>query len=319
MEQLKDELVDAHSWGEEERARALVSRLGEHPRKARALLEAMLQDPDAQVRQAAAFGLGELGGASSVKLLEQQLALEEARGDFDGASVAEDITLALGRIEEHGARTSLTRRLERLVEHESDTSEVNTVAYALWRRRHPDLLPIVQRSLEQLALPLPNCLHGLLMLLEKSPEELSIWANDASVSVDHKTGVLALLEEELPDTLVSTLRSFIAVADALPETTLGQHESAVYYCDRLFSVLLEHMDRILPKLPTGVRSELRDVARKVIVATSPSSSLRAASLLQFIGQPGDAAFLEAHRPAEPILAEVFDRAAKGLRGLQKNQ
>lgn len=319
MEQWKDELMDAHSGGEEDRARALVSRLGEHPRKARALLESMLQDPDAQVRKAAAFGLGEIGGAASVKRLEQQLALEEARGNFDGASVAEDITLALGRIKEHGARASLARRLERLAEHESDSSEVNTVAYALWRRRHPDLISIVQRSLEQLALPLPNCLHGLLILLEKSPEELSIWANDALVPVEHKTGVLALLEEELPETLVSTLRSFIAVADALPETTLGQHEAAVYYCERLFSLLLEHKDRILPKLPNGVRSELRDVARKVIVATSPNSSLRAASLLQFIGQPEDVAFLEAHRPAEPILAEVFDRAAKGLRGLQKNQ
>jgi len=317
MEQLKDELVEAHSWGEEDRARALVSRLGEQPRKARAFLEALMQDPDARVRQAAAFGLGELGGAASVKRLEQQLTLEESRGDYDGASVAEDITLALGRIAEHGARASLARRLERLVVKESDTSEVNTVAYALWRRRHPELLPVVRRSLERLALPVPNCLHGLLILLEKSPEELFIWARDSSVPVEHKTGVLALLQEELPEALVSTLRSFIFVADALPETTLCQQEAAEYYCDRLFSVLLEHHERSLPVLPREVRSELRDVARKVIVATAPNSSLRAASLLQFIGQPEDAALLEAHRPAEPILAEVFDRATRVLRGLQK--
>lgn len=73
------------------------------------------------------------------------------------------------------------------------------------------------------------------------------------------------------------MRSFIAIADVLPEATLGQHEAAVYYCDRLFSLLLKHKERILPHLPNGVRSE----------------------------------------PAEPILAEVFDSAARGLRGLQK--
>jgi hypothetical protein len=193
------------------------------------------------------------------------------------------------------------------------------VAYALWRRRHPDLLPVVRRSLERLALPEPNCLHGLRILLEKPPEELLIWARDLSVPVDHKTGVLALLEEELPEAQLSALRSFISVADALSETTLGQQEAAEYYCERLFSLLLEHKDRILPILAKEVRSQLRDVARKVIVATAPNSSLRAAILLQFIGQPEDAALLEAHRPAEPILAEVFDEAASVLRGLRREQ
>ncbi len=319
MEQLKDDLVAAHSWGDEDRARALVSRLGEQPRKARAFLEALMQDPDARVRQAAAFGLGELGGAASVRRLEQQLALEEARGDYDGASVAEDITLALGRIAEHGARASLARRLERLVVKDSDTSDVNTVAYALWRRRHPELLPVVRRSLERLALPVPNCLHGLLVLLENSPEGLFIWARDSSVSVEHKTGVLALLEEELPETLLSTLPSFVSAASALPETALVHQEAAVYFCDRLFAVVLQHKDRLLPVLPKEVCLELCDVARKLIVATAPNSSLRAAILLQFIGQSEDAAFLEAHRPAEPILAEVFDEATRVLRGLQKEQ
>ncbi|HYO56935.1 HEAT repeat domain-containing protein [Archangium sp.] len=317
VEQLKDELVEAYFWGEEARARALVSRLGQQPRKARALLETMLQAPDARVRQAAVFGLGELGGATSVKRLEQQLAIEEARGDYDGASVAEAVTLALGRIEEAGARMGLVRRLARLTAGRPDPVDVNMVAYALWRRRHPDLLPAVRRSLERLALPAPNCLHGLLILLEKSPEELLIWARDSSVPVEHKTEVLALLEEELPEARVSTLHPFISVANALPETTLGQQEAAVYYCDRLFSLLLEHKDQILPVLPKEARLELRDVARKLIVATAPNSPPRSAILLQFIGQPEDAALLEAYRPAEPILAGAFDDAVRVLRGLQK--
>jgi hypothetical protein len=279
----------------------------------------MLQAPDARVRQAAVFGLGELGGAASVRRLEQQLSIEDSRGDYDGASVAEAITLALGRIEEAGARVSLVRRLERLTAGSPDPVDVNMVAYALWRRRHPDLLPAVRRSLERLALPAPNCLHGLLILLEKSPAELLFWARDSMVSVEQKTGVLALLEEELPETLVSHLHSFVSAANALPETTLRQQEAAEYYCDRLFSVLLEHHERILPMLPKEARSELRDVARKVIVATAPHSSLRAAILLRFIGQPEDVALLEAYRPAEPSLAKTFDEAARVLRGLQKEQ
>ena len=319
MEQLKDDLVEACAWGEEARARALVSRLGEKPRKARALLEVMMQDPDARVRQAAAFGLGELGGAASVRHLEQQLALEEAREDYDGASVAEAITLALGRIEEDGARAGLVRRLERLAASKPDSSDVNMVAYALWRRRHPDLLPAVRRSLKRLALPVPSCLQGLLILLEKSPEELRAWARDLSVPMEHKTGVLSVLEEELPEAVAPILPSFITAANALCETALGPRSAAAYYCDRLCSLLLGHKERVLSALPEEVRSELRDVARKLIVANVPNSSLRAAILLQFVGQPEDAAFLEAHRPAEPILAEVFDEAARVLRGLRKEQ
>ena len=61
LQQLRDELVDACAWGEEARARVLVSKLGTQPRKAKTLLEAMLKDPAAQVRQAAVFCLGELG------------------------------------------------------------------------------------------------------------------------------------------------------------------------------------------------------------------------------------------------------------------
>ncbi len=45
MGQLQKELVEACSWGEEARARALVSKLAEQPRKASSLLEAMSMTP----------------------------------------------------------------------------------------------------------------------------------------------------------------------------------------------------------------------------------------------------------------------------------
>ncbi|MCY1079381.1 hypothetical protein [Archangium lansingense] len=106
--QLQDELVDACKWGELDRARELISRFGTEPR-ARTLLEEMLQEDDAQARQAAVFGLGELSGAVSVKRLELQLALEEARGDYDGESVVEEIVRVLGRMEDTEARAVLAR------------------------------------------------------------------------------------------------------------------------------------------------------------------------------------------------------------------
>ncbi len=317
MAQLQDELVEAWAWGEESRARAVVARLAEQPRKARALLDTMLKDPDAQVRQAAAFGLGELGGAASARLLEQQLVLEEAREDHDGASVAEAITLALGRIEEVGTRASLVRRLERLIAGTPDPADVNMVAYALWRRRHPDLLPAVRRSLEQLAPPAPICLLGLFVLLEKPPESLRAWVLDSSVPVEHKTGVLSVLEEELPAELNSTLPAFISAAQAQSEAApLPRNGATANYIEGLFSLLL-HKEQLLPALPSEALGQLRDLARRLIVATTPNSSIRAALLLQFVGQPEDAEFIEAYRPTEPILAKVFDEAAQALRGLQK--
>jgi hypothetical protein len=101
---VQEELVSAVKQGDEALARKRVFQLGTGPRQVRALLEAMLEEPAALMRQAAVFGLGELGGTASVRRLEQQLALEEARRDYDGAAVVEDITRALGRIEETGAR-----------------------------------------------------------------------------------------------------------------------------------------------------------------------------------------------------------------------
>src|SRR3954449_12004401 len=97
---IRDEMVQAFKWGEEDRVRSLIPQLGTGAKQIRAALEAMLEAPDSLVRQAAAFGLGELGGAASAKRLEEQLAIEEARGDYDGEAVVEDIVRALGRIEE---------------------------------------------------------------------------------------------------------------------------------------------------------------------------------------------------------------------------
>jgi len=310
---VQDELVDAHRWGDEARARALLPQLGAGPRQVRAVLESLLTAPDALVRQAAVWGLGELGGAASARRLEQQLALEEARGDYDGASVADAITQALGRIEEASARATLVRRLERLVAQGAELSDVNAVARALWLRRHPELLPSVRKALEQLAPPSLNSLHGLLLLLEKSPEELRTWASEPSVPVEHKTEVLTVLEAEVPDALVSTLPSFISAAHALIEPAVSQDDEATYYCEQLFSFLLVHREKILPALPEEACSELRIVALSLVPAISPNCSFRAALLLQFIGRPEDAAVIEAHRPEDPTGAKAFDEAAQVLR------
>jgi hypothetical protein len=75
--------------------------------------------------------LGELGGAATARRLEQQLALEEARGDYDGASVVESLIEALGRIKEAGTRAPLVRRLERLAAGTPEPDDVSAVACAL--------------------------------------------------------------------------------------------------------------------------------------------------------------------------------------------
>ncbi|HYO68597.1 MAG TPA: HEAT repeat domain-containing protein [Archangium sp.] len=282
----------------------------------------MLKDPDARVRQAAAFGLGELGGAASARLLEQQLAIEEARNDYDGESVVEEIVKALGRIEDTNVRTTLVRRLEKLTAGKPDPGDVYSLVHALWERRHKGLLPVIQRSLEQLPPGRYKSLQGLLVLLEKTPEELGSWALDPSVPVEHKTGVITVLEEELPGELLPTLTSFIATAHALIETAAGprdERDPVAYYCECLASLLLRHRDRVLPALPEKECFELRELARKLIVVTAPNSSLRAAVLLQLIGQPEDATLIEAYRPAEPTLAKVFDDAAHVLRHHQKKE
>jgi hypothetical protein len=317
MARVQEELVAAVKQGDEAHARELVAQLGAGPRGARAALETMLNHPEALVRQAAAFGLGELGGAASAKRLEEQLALEDARGDYDGASVIEEIIRALGRTKEAGARASLVRRLGRVVAGKPERSDVNELAEALWRKRHPELIPAVRASLEKLTLPAPHGLHGLLVLLEKSPEELDSWARDLSVPLNYKRVVLAVAEEDVPAPLVPVLRAFLATAQAVSDTPRmdGEAES---YCERLFSVLLQDREHFILAAPQEMRSALRDVALKVIQATSPDPSVGAAVILKLVGRPEDAAFLEAHCPAEPVLAKVFRDAAQELRGLRKN-
>jgi hypothetical protein len=316
--QIQDELVRLVKLGDEAQARTLIPQLGTGLRQIRAVLQAMLESPEGLVRQAAVFGLGELGGAASVKLLEKQLAIEEARGDYDGEAVVEDITRALGRIKGASARAPLVRRLERLVAGKPERSDVNELAYALWSKRHPDLIPVVRASLEKLTLPAPHGLHGLLTLLEKSPEELDTWARDPSVSLEHKRTVLAVAEEDVPDTMLPVLPAFIATAQAASEKIEGHRSDAEYYCERLFSVLLQDRKRFVGAAPAEMRSELRVLALKVISATSPNPSLSAAVILGLVGHPEDVAFLEAHCPEDPTFAKVFRDAAQALRERQKN-
>jgi hypothetical protein len=52
-----------------------------------------------------------------------------------------------------------------------------------------------------------------------------------------------------------------------------------------------------------------------VASVALNCSLRAAVVIKLVGKPEDAALIEAHRPAEPILAKVFDEAARALRGL----
>jgi len=316
--QLQDELAKVLKEGDEARARVLVSLLGAGPRQRRAVLETMLDHPDALVRQAAVFGLGQLGGAASARRLEQQLAVEEARRDFDGDSVVEEITRALGHIEEDSARGGLVRRLERLTANEPELLGLNELALALWKRRHPELLLVVQQSLERLPVTERGPLEALSVLLEKSPEELGSWALVPSVPVEHKTGALALLEEDLPDALIPALSSFISAARALFDKPVGRRSAAANYCERLFSMLLAHRERTLVALQEEVRCALRGVARELVAATSPVPSLWAAVLLEAIGRPEDATVLETYCPEDPTFAKVFRDAARALRDRQTN-
>lgn len=313
-ERVQAELVEAVGEGNETRAQALVRELNARPRRARALLEAMLDHEDARVRQAGAFGLGALGGTASASRLEKQLAVEEGRGDYDAASVIEVITEALGRIAGTSARGGLLRRLERLTGPRVSPSDVNTLARALWRGRHPELRPAVQRALERLPPAAAASLRGLLVLLEKSPGQLRAWAEDAQVPVARKAEVLPVLEEEVPDELVAVLPAFISVAEAQAPNGVSQlRGDALTFCERLFILLMLDDKRLLTALPAEARAQLRETARTLVAAKSLRCALWAATVLQYVGRPEDVLLLEVHRPEDATFAEVFDSTIQLLR------
>ncbi|KFE64054.1 HEAT repeat domain-containing protein [Hyalangium minutum] len=316
LARIQEELVQEFRWGNEARVRELVAQLGAGPRQIRTVLETMLGDSESLVRQAAAFGLGELGGPASASRLEQQLAVEEARGDHGSGAVVEDIVRALGRIKGTRARASLVRKLERLASSKPEIPDVNELARALWRQRHPDLIPILRRSLETRTLPEPNDLHGLLVLLEKSPEALDTWARDASIPIDNKTQVLVVLEEDVPASLLLLLPAFVATADSVSEQAQSQDGDTAYYCERLFSLLLGDRKRFIPALPEHARARLRVVAQRLVALPSMGSALPAAVVLGLVGRPEDIPLLEKRRPADdPVFAKVFDDAVAALRKL----
>jgi hypothetical protein len=313
----QDELVEAFHQGNEEQARALAQQVRAQSRQARAMFETMLSAQEARVRQAAAFGLGVLGGSASARRLEQQLAIEEARGDHDGASVSEVITEALGRIEDVSARASLVRRLDRLARQTPEPADVNALARALWRKRHLELKPAVQHALEQLPPSAAGSLRALGVLLEKSPEALRAWFEAPAVPLEDKTELLTVLEEDVPDQLLPVMPTLVTTARALAETAVAQRGAAAAYCDRLFTLFLLHHTRALASLPRETRGELHAAARLLVAAKSLGCAVRAAHILGMVGLPEDASLLAEHRPEDPILAEVFDKAVQALRTPRK--
>jgi hypothetical protein len=310
----RSELVDAFHWGEEERARSLVVTLrAARPREARAALDEMLESPEAKVRQAAAFALGAWGGPSSIRRLEQQLVLEEARGDDDGSSVVQVILQALGQLKNASARAALVRKLNRLVTGTPEQTDVNDLAYALWRKRHPELIPAVRSALQRVSPPTARALRALLHLLESAPQELIAWVEDGAVPLEDKTEVLTVLDEDVPAELEHLLPSLSSLARAVIDVAATQDGAENEFCERLLTLLLLHRERLFPALPPESRSALRDVARRLVAAPAALRSIGAAVTLQYVGQREDADLLEAHRPQDEVLGKVFDDAAHALR------
>lgn len=313
MARWQSELVDAFHWGEEARARGLVATMrATRSREAKAVLDEMLESPEGKVRQAAAFALGEWGGPSSTRRLEQQLVLEEARGD-DSSSVVQVIIQALGQIESAGARAALVRKLNRLVTGAPDQTDVNDLAYALWRKRHPDLIPAVRSALQRIDLPTSRSLRALLRLLESSPQELIAWVEDGSVPLEDKTEILTVLDEEVPAELERLFPSLISLARAVIDVAATRDGAENEFCERLLTLLLLHRERLFPALPPESRSALRDVAHRLVAAPIALRSIGAAVTLQYVGQREDADLLEVHRPQDAVLGKVFDDAAYALR------
>ncbi|HEX5745383.1 MAG TPA: hypothetical protein VFZ09_04010 [Archangium sp.] len=316
VEQWRSELVDAFHWGEQERARALVATLREaQPRRVHGVLEQMLQSTEGKVRQAAAFALGELGGSTSARRLEKQLLVEESRGDSDASSVVQVITEALGHLESTRSRSTLVRRLNRLAAGTPDSSDVDDVVYALWRKRHPELLPAVRAGLQRIAPPASEGLRALLRLLEGSSQELRVWIEDESVPLEQKTKVLTVLDEEVPEELVPVLPSFIFLAASMLNMASTRKGQERRFCERLFNLLLLHRERLISTLPPKARTVLREVSRRMIAASETVRSIKAATLLEYVGQREDADLLEEHKPQDEVLGRVYEEAAEVLRKL----
>ncbi len=314
LEQWRSELVDAFHWGEQERARTLVATLrAAQPRGVQSVLEQMIQSPDGKVRQAAAFGLGELGGSTSARRLEQQLLVEESREDPDASSVVQVITQTLSQLKSASARATLVRRLNRLAAGAPEASDVDDLTYALWRKRHPGLIPAVRGALERLAPPASEGLRALLRLLESSPEELRVWIEDESVPVERKTKVLTVLDEEVPEELVPLLPSFIFLARSIIEMASLRKGQERRFCDRLFTLLLLHRERLLPALTSEARADLREVARRMVAAPETVRIIKAATLLEYVGQREDADLLVEHKPQDEVLGRVYAEAVEVLR------
>lgn len=318
LEQWRSALVDAFHWGEQERARALVATLREaQPRRAQGVLEQMLQDSDGKVRQAAAFGLGELGGASSARILERQLLLEESRGGPDASSVVQVITQALSQLESASARATLVRRLNRLAAGTPAASDVDDLTYALWRKRHPELLLAVRGAVARIVPPASAGLHALLRLLESTPEELRRWIEDPSAPIEQKTKVLTVLDEEVPDDMVPLLPSFIFLARSIQEVASTRKGQERRFCDRLFTLLLLHREQLLLALSPEARVVLREVARRMVVAPEAVRIIKAATVLEYVGHREDAELLAEHKPQDEVLGRVYEDAAEVLRKLPR--
>ncbi|MFE8598458.1 HEAT repeat domain-containing protein [Archangium violaceum] len=316
LTQWQSELVDTFRWGEQERARSLVMTLRDaQPRRVHGVLEQMLQSPDGLVRQAAIFALGELGGPTSARRLEQQLLLEESRGDSDASSVVQVITQALSQLESASSRATLLRRLSRLAAGTPEGSDVDDVVHALWRKRHPELIPPVRGAVDRIFPPASEGLRALLRLLENSSQELRVWIEDGSVPVEQKTKVLTVLDEAVPEELEPVIPSFIFLAGSMIEMASREKGQERRFCDRLFTLLLLHRERLLPTLPSNARTILREVARRMVVAPETVRIIKAATLLKYVGRRADADLLAEHMPQDEVLGRVYEEAAEALRKL----
>ncbi|HYO58417.1 hypothetical protein [Archangium sp.] len=181
--------------------------------------------------------------------------------------------------------------------------------------RHPELLPAVRGALERIAPPASEGLRALLRLLESSPEELRVWIEDESVPVEQKTKVLTVLDEEVPDELVPLLPSFIFLAQSIIEVASTRKGQERRFCDRLFTLLLLHRERLLPALPPKARAVLREVARRMVAAPETVRIIKAATLLEYVGHREDADLLAEHKPQDEVLGRVYEEAVEVLRKL----